>query len=206
MSEDGNLFNWNQVEIVLLEESLKALTQFAQEHPEDTYSFFAFGVVTEPSCSFLLCLDTEANSVRSAQEKQEYINELRQKMLRFKDSWRTASIYIDKERTYPYNLKVWEFTYFHYYTIEITSWPEFSYNDNSPNHGPTYDTYVEGNIRVVIWKVIKELIQKDAFSRLKKTSPFHLGYQLLQEDEQEMVIINTINWPYIKTRALARLE
>lgn len=89
--------------------------------------------------------------------------------------------------------------YFAYHIYAETRFPEleeFSANGTYPE--PEYDwqeSYIDGNVRIVLWKVVERLIAENVFAPLRLASPFRIGYQF--HDDGHFIVLRILNWPQI---------
>lgn len=63
---------------------------------------------------------------------------------------------------------------------------------NYPGGNEGSDAYIEGNTRIILWRVLERLIAAHAFDALKLASPFRVGYQLSGDC---LVVMRILNWP-----------
>jgi hypothetical protein len=70
-----------------------------------------------------------------------------------------------------------------------------SESDNYPQRQNNIeDDYIDGNVQIVLRKVIERLIAGEGFASLHLSSPFHADYQF---HEKELVVLRILNWPTI---------
>lgn len=186
-------FDWQSLEDRLYEDSQTIIRQFAAEHPDVICSSFAYG--TDPREGyFLLGFNSYAHSLQMAQEHEQQA--IRQRNLRLLDerAWRTASSVFNTTRTSYSSPDISYFDYPEYARIDFPELVELSESENYPQ--PNYDfedDYIEGNTRIVLWKVIERLIASHSFDQLHLASPFYVGYALHEDFQPPPLRI--LNWP-----------
>lgn len=186
-------FDWQSLEDRLYEQSRAVIQQFAAEHPAVTCSFFAYD--TDPQEGyFLLGFDTLENSLRMAQENEQRAIKQRNEMLTQDWSWRTAHFMLQFPRVTDYSPDIGYFAYPTYAQIDFQELADLSESDNYPQRQNNIeDDYIDGNVQIVLWKVIERLIVDEAFAPLHLSAPFHVGYQLHTDG---LVVLRILNWPH----------
>src|SRR5689334_9900311 len=88
-----NTIDWKQAEGQLVNETTKAVREFAAEHPGVECCYFAFD--SEPQYGYvLMCFDNTVNSRRAAQAGERFAVERRPQMLSGEQSWQHASYFL----------------------------------------------------------------------------------------------------------------
>lgn len=141
---------------------------------------------------FSICLDTLSNARSRARENEQEVIEHRKKILGGKDAWKMARSLLAEPGIIDYALAVDLFTYAPYVDIFFEDWEVLSSNELAPKSQAWEESYLEGNTRLVLWKVLERLIDSDIFSHLHLSSPFRVGYQF---HDQELVVLRILNWP-----------
>lgn len=187
------LFNWQSLEDRLFEESRAVILRFAAEHPDVTCSFFAYD--TNPAYGEIFpSFDSYENMLRTAQEEEQRLMARREKVLTQEWSWESAL-----SKTGSVSESSPSVGYFAYHIYAETRFPEleeFSMNGGYPE--PPYewqDSYIDGNVRIVLWKVVERLIAAEAFAPLRLASPFRIGYQF--HDDGHFITLRILNWPRV---------
>lgn len=185
-----NAPDWHAVEERLFEESKTAILQFATEHPDEIFSFFAY--YTEPYYgNFLLFLETYANALKAAQENEQQAIARRKSMLRTEGMWISAKSFTTHPSVTYHAPSVGNLTSTYFANIQFDGWEEFAESEEYPKGQEWNDDYLEGNVRIVIWKVVERLIEEDIFEELRLASPFFIGYEV---HDEEMVILRILHW------------
>ncbi len=189
----NSVFDWQTLEDQLVGRSRQALLQFATEYPEVTCSFFAYDVHPYAG-DFLLSFESIEHSLKQAQEQEQWAIARRSEMLSREWSWRAAKYFSTAELVTDYNAEVEYFAYHLYADLHVEELNQLSASEEYPQGGETENNYIEGNIRIVLWKVIERLIASDSFSPLTLASPFRAGYQYFGE---ELIVLRILNWPHL---------
>ncbi len=188
------IFDWQSLEDRLYEQSKTIIQQFAAEHPDVICSFFAYE--TDPiEGYFMLGFDTYENALRMAQENEQRAIKQRNQMLTQDWSWSTAHFILQTPRLTDYSPDVSYFTYPTYVQLDFQELCDLFESDNYPQPpNSVEDNYIDGNVQIVLWKVVEQLIASEAFAPLHLSSPFYIGYQL---HTGGLVILRILNWPNI---------
>lgn len=184
-------FDWQALEDRLFEQSKAIILQFAAEHPDVTCSFFAYD--TNPTYGkFLLSFESYENMLRAAKVDERRAIANREKMLSRPWSWRLARSRIHSVSDSSPN--VGYFSYHVYAKIHFKELEELSESGAYPQTtSEAVDNYLDGNVRIVLWKVVERLIEASAFAPLRSASPFRVGYQF--HDDGHFVVLRLLNWP-----------
>jgi hypothetical protein len=186
-------FDWQSLEDRLYEQSRAVIQQFAAEHPDVTCSFFAYE--TDPiEGYFMLGFDTYENALRMAQENEQRAIKQRNQMLTQEWSWRHARSMLQSPRLTDYSPDVSYFTYPTYVQLDFQELCDLFESENYPQPANSVeDDYIDGNVQIVLWKVMERLIASEAFAPLHLSAPFHVGYQLHTDG---LVVLRILNWPH----------
>jgi hypothetical protein len=176
--------DWQGAEETLFSQSLEIIQRFALEHPEDSFSFFAYSVDSEFTGVGLM-FDTPDNSLRQARAEERYRLRERNRLCNRDEGWKHAAYYV-RRRIEDYNLRR-EFRHERVQFIELPVWEKFFYSLNEVD-GPE----LEGRIIVAIWRVADRLIEAGAFDTLNSASPFRIGFTF---HDDEMIVLRILNWP-----------
>lgn len=186
------LVHWQSLEERLFEQTCAIIEQFAAEHPDSLCSFFAYDI-DQNAGYFLPSFDTPENALKQAQQNEQRAIERREKLLLQPWSWRTASITCKFPQITDYSPDIGYFAYHIYAEIDFPELAAFKESDMYPQpENEVDDDYIEGNIHIVLWKVIERLMAGKVFSQLRLSSPFRVGYQL---HEKELLTLRILNWP-----------
>jgi hypothetical protein len=186
-----DVFDWQTLEEQLFERSREAILRFAREYPEARCSFFAYDA-NPIYGEFIICFETAENSLQQAQENEQEAIKSRNQMLSRPEAWRGAAYLSTNPPVKAYTPDVGLFAHPMYDQIRVRELDELSASDAYPKGLPQEDDYIEGNARIVLWKVIERLIASNAFSPLTLASPFQVGYQV---HDDELVVLRILNWP-----------
>jgi hypothetical protein len=182
--------DWNQAENLLMAETTKALQDFAEEYPGTKCCYFAFD--SEPRYGdVLLCFDTTSNSQQSAQRRQQSAIDRRLKMLTGERAWEHASYFLKHPVLVPFGDDTGNFAFIGYREVSFPEWKQFADSTKYPSAKKNADDYLDGNFRILVWKVIERLVLERAFDCLSMSSPFMIGYGI---HDQEMSIVRMLNW------------
>lgn len=187
----GNTLDWSEIEETLFSMARAAILQFSVEHPDEICSFFAFAW-TIVDGDFSICLDTLSNARSHAKENEQEAIEGRKKILGGKNAWRSARSLLTEPRIVDYAPAVDLFAYAPFADILFEDWEAFSNADLAPKNQTWEEGFLEGNARLVLWRVLERLIDSDLFSHLHLSSPFRIGYQF---HDQRLVVLRMLNWP-----------
>lgn len=185
------IFDWQALEEHLIEQSREAIRRFATEYPDVTCSFFAYDV-NPIYGEFLVSFETAEHSLQTAQENEQEAIRRRNQMLTLPEAWRGAEYFSTHPVVIEYSPDVGLFAYPMYAQIKVYELDELSASGVYPTGLPTDDDYIEGNARIVLWKVIEQLITSDAFAPLALASPFRVGYQY---HDEALTVLRILNWP-----------
>jgi hypothetical protein len=183
--------NWQEIEEALFGMGKMAIARFAQEHSNEFCSFFAYAW-TIVDGDFSICLDILSNALQAARESEQAAIEQRMQMLRGTQSWRNAHYFLTNLSIIDYASGVDLFTYPRYEHVQVDGWNAFATNEALPKSQSREDTYLEGNVRLVIWRVLEGLLEERLFDSLLLASPFRVGYQF---HDQKLVVLRILNWP-----------
>jgi hypothetical protein len=184
--------DWDASDRKLHKAATAAIKRFAREHPDAEVCCFFFDC-DEPRHGHLsISLDTLENNVRSAKELEQCAIENRQKNLRGKLTWQWARYQISTPVLSPFNTNSGDFEFPEYAEVEFPAWVKLAEKGNYPKGAEHEDDYLESNARLIMWRVAEQLVAENAFARLKRASPFLLGYSI---HDQEEVILRLLNWP-----------
>jgi hypothetical protein len=186
-------FDWQALEGLLFKRSQEAILRFATEYPKAICSFFAYD--TNPIYGeFFVSFETAKHSLQQAQENEQQAMKRRTQMLSHPWSWRGARHFSAYPAVMEYTPSVGLFAHHMYELIQVSELDELSRSGAYPKGHETDDDYIEGNARIVLWKVIERLIASDAFSPLSLTSPFRVGYQF---HDETLIVLRILNWRHL---------
>lgn len=163
--------------------------QFAAYHPEEVCSFFAYGFNVTKSRrgrEFSLCFDTWSNAIAKARENEREIVEERKAWLEgscpeeFGLPWESARFITTQQHIVDYTRSIGLFAYRLSAEVYLEDCNWF------------FDEELDGNTRLVLWKVLERLLADDCFASLRLASPFRVGYQF---DIDDIVVVRMLNWP-----------
>lgn len=186
--------NWHQVEETLFEHGKAAIEQFAQEHPDELCSFFAYHSMPLAG-QFAVCLDTYFHGIQEAMKYELDNIGQRQTYLKFKDSWRRASHYTEARRILEYTNDAELFHYAFYTEISFDGWSDFFDSEEYPQGRNDDEDYLTGNVCIVLWRVFERLIKAKIFQQLQMSTPFRVGYQF---EDHGLVVMRLLNLPTIE--------
>lgn len=130
-----------------------------------------------------------------AQMAEQRAIERRNRMLNYEWYWRHARSMLQIPRLTDYSPDIGYFTYPMYAQIDFQELTELSEsNAYPPRNNDVEDDYINGNVRIVLWRVVEQLIAHNIFVHLHLATPFHVGYEL---HEDELVVLRILKWPPI---------
>jgi hypothetical protein len=183
---------WDASDRKLHKGTTAAIKRFAREHPDAEVCCFFFDC-DEPRYGHLsISLDTLENNVRTVKELERFAVENRKKNLGGKSTWKGAKYHIGTPVLSPFNTNSGDFEFTEYDGVMFPAWVKLAEKGNYPKGAADDDDYLESNARLVMWQVAEQLVAEDAFAKLKRASPFLLGYSL---HDQEEAILRLLNWP-----------
>src|SRR5436305_1787510 len=138
---------WQQSEDTMFEESREVLRRFAQEHPDEVCSFFAYSVDAEYA-GVGVHLDTPGNSLARAQAHQRYQVRLLNEHFARERGWESARYYVASptSRIDDCNLNH-EFRHELIAFIPLPPWEDYF---NASEEAPE----LEGRVIVGIWRAV----------------------------------------------------
>jgi hypothetical protein len=185
--------DWKKAELLLVKESSDAIQAFAAEHPGVECCHFAFD--SEPRYGYVLIgFDSTTNSLKSAQTRENYAISRRTEMLSEEEAWRDAEYFLNTPVLVPFGDNTGDFEFQFFRECKFPEWQEYAESTEYPAERENENDYLEGNFRILVWRVVESLIASDAFNCLKKSKPFLISYGL---HDQEQRILRILNWPQI---------
>lgn len=163
-----------------------AVRRFARQHAGLEVCFFAFDADPRQGYVFV-SLDTLANNTRVAKQLERKAILSRQKNLQGDRAWCQAKSQLSTPAVSPFNTNTGDFAYPEYVAVEFPAWRRLAERADYPA-----EEYVESNARLVLWRVVEQLVADEAFLALNRASPFLVGYGI---HDQEAVILRLLNWP-----------
>lgn len=183
--------DWKKAEHLLTDASVETIKLFATENDKIECCHFAFD--SEPCYGYVfLCFDTTANSLVSSKASESRLVERRLQMLAEEDSWRNANYFLNTPELVPFGDNTGDFEFASYREIKFPEWQVYAEDPDYPSKQENEDDYLEGNFRILVWRVVERLVRDNAFDCLKKSAPFLVSYGL---HDQEQRIIRILNWP-----------
>ena len=88
----------------------------------------------------------------------------------------------------PFGITTFQF----FREIKFPEWREYAESPEYPQQQENENDYLEGNFRILVWRVVEELVENGTFNCLKSSKPFLISYGL---HDQEQRIIRILNWP-----------
>jgi len=188
------LFDWQPIEDQLFECSRNAILRFAQEHATIKCSFFAY--YADPTYGhFFLNFDTPENALEAAQEHEQDVRSRWYASLGEEEAWRYAETIMMRSGISDYGPDTSRFTYSRYDNITINELDALcciQEHEDLELYIAVGEGYLEGNVSIVLWKVVERLVKNNMFSQLLLTSPFRVGFQF---HEETIIVLRILNWP-----------
>ncbi len=183
--------DWEASDRKLYKASVAAIKRFARENSGQSVCCFFFDC-DEPRYGHLsISLDTPENNIRAVKELEAYAIAARARNLRGKLTWEWAKHQLSTPALSPFNTDSGDFAFPEYVEVKFPAWVRLS-RKGYPKRAEHEDDYLESNARLVMWRVVEQLISEEAFARLTMASPFLIGYSI---HDQEEVILRMLNWP-----------
>lgn len=76
--------------------------------------------------------------------------------------------------------------------LEVEALWQLQSSEGYPQSCEHEDEYAQGNVRVVIWRVVKRLVEAGTCAQLTVVATFRVGYQT---DDDELVMLRILTWP-----------
>ncbi len=187
-----HFFDWQALDDQLVERSRQAIFQFATEYPNVTCSFFAYEA-NPIYGDFHMSFETYEHSLLEAQKNEQRAIARRTQMLSHERSWRSAKYFSTDPLVTDYSPSVGRFAHLMYAGFKVRELNDLSVSGQYPQGQKHQDDYIEGNVRIVLWKVIERLIANETFNQLTLASPFRVGYQY---HDEALVVLRILNWPH----------
>ncbi len=189
------MIDWNKTEDRIFKWSQAAIKKFARAFPDELICSVFFD--SEPRYGYVfLAFDTLDNSIKSAKQLEQFALEGRQRYMKFDEAWRNARYGINTPAISLLNTNSGDFAFQEYAEIQFPAWQRLveskNYQQKYPKRNEGDDDYLDGNVRIVLWKVVERLVAADAFCQLRRAHPFFVGYAFHDEEE---VILRVLNWP-----------
>ncbi len=185
---------WEASDQKLLKASVAAIKRFVRENPDAEVCCFFFDC-DEPCYGHLsISLDTLDNNIRTSKELERIAIESRRKNLRGKLTWQWAKYQLSTPVLSPINTESGDFEFPEYAEVDFPAWIKLAEKGKYPKGAMHEDDYLESNARLVVWRVVEQLIIEKAFAGLNLASPFLVGYSI---HDQEPIILRILNWPKI---------
>jgi hypothetical protein len=180
-------FDWTTSDERLHAACVAAIGRFAVEHPGEAVCFFALYAAPLDGEAWL-ALDTLANSVRVAKERETKIVAGRATELRGADAWKQAKGRLEQPMLYPFNMDRASFAHPHLAGVRFPEW------DTRPELNDW--EYLSSNAWLVVWRVAERLVAERAFQSLTLAAPFIIGCGIDDdEDGFREGVIRLLNWP-----------
>ncbi|MEN6497890.1 MAG: hypothetical protein ABFD16_26630 [Thermoguttaceae bacterium] len=180
----------------LIEASIRAIREFAEQHPDEVFNYFAFDCNADYG-EILLCLDTSENSIARAKEHEEYMTEHRHQELSYDESSLEWAIDTVTDATIgpvlPFNNNTGDFQHQGFAEVSfLDEWQTFRFDDDYPGQfEDSEQDYLESKATVMLSKAIDALIDRGAFNCLRRSSPFLVGFAF---HDGPQVIVRIQNW------------
>jgi hypothetical protein len=179
--------DWGGAENELFEQSQRVIRRFAEEHPSESFSLFAYTVDSEFT-GVGLNFDTAANSLQKAKAHQQYEVGYRNRMFTKERSWEHAQYFVanPSRQIDDFNRDgAWQYDVIAF--VHLAAWDEYC-------HGSEETPELMGRIIMALWRVTDRLIEVKAFDRLRRAVPFRLGYSF---HDDNLVVMRILDWPTI---------
>ncbi len=183
--------DWQASDRKLHKASVAAIKRFVREHRGQAVCCFFFDCDDPQYGHLSINLDTPENNVRAVKELEAYAIAARASNLRGKLTWEWAQHQLGTPALSPFNTDSGDFAFPEYAEVKFPAWVRLS-RKGYPKRAEHEDDYLKSNARLVMWRVVEQLVSEEAFARLTMASPFLIGYSI---HDQEVVILRMLNWP-----------
>ncbi len=180
--------DWTKCTTILVAEAKQAIDEFGQAHKDEICSFFAFSVDCLDGVAFV-CLDTLSNSLHHAKRHESRRSQELGAILNREYGWKNARQKINSERITAFIAQTGDFKYNELATLNFPEWEEYFGSDLPDDPDPS------GHVVVVLWNAIQELVADEAFKKLKCASPFRLGFEIIGDAVEGLMVTRIQNWP-----------
>jgi hypothetical protein len=183
---------WEASDRELHKASVAAIQRFAREHLGVAVCCCFFDCDSPQYGHLSISFDTAANNARVVKDLERYAIEKRAEYLRGKLTWQWAKHQLGTPVLSPFNTNGGDFEFREFAEVKFPAWVELAEKGDYPKGAAHEDDYLESNARLVMWRVVEQLVAENAFAPLALASPFLVGYSL---HDQEEVILRLLNWP-----------
>ncbi len=181
----------------LISESMRAISEFAEQHSNELFNYFAFDCNADYG-QILLCLNTAESSAASAKKHEEYITNRRHEELSYDDDysieWAIETVKNPiSGPVLPFCDNTGDFQYQGFAEVSfLDEWQNFTLADDYPGRfEDSEDDYLECKATVMFSRVIDLLIEQNAFDCLQRTSPFLVGFTF---HDGPQLVVRMLNW------------
>ena len=149
---------------------------------------------------FQICFDTEKSQWENVRERYESIIGSRTDLLQFPKSWQRTDSYIGGRLIYPYTDNMDLFAYISEYDLS-NNFIGFDVEKLPKNPLPRLsryypkDSYVEGNLKIVLWDALQAVAKEELFPLERVTSPFYMGFSLFSAESADIIVTHIKNLP-----------
>ena len=176
----------------LVQETKKAIEQFAHEHPNETVSYFAY--YAQPASGRVsLFFDTPENSLQSVKAAEKRWSEsVRGRRLESPVFHAGAYTTMVRNSALPFSTDTSRFKFRGYAHIDFPDWEEITEREDYPEppEVPGQTDYLSGWAAKFMWCAIHELAEDGTFEKLDLASPTMLGFDI---DEGSQIIVRLMN-------------
>jgi hypothetical protein len=177
--------NWIDAEETLFKQTRQVLGRFAENHPEEVCSFFAYTVDADFK-GVGVNLETPANSLRRAQAHQRHQIQQRNEVFAEERGWERAHHIVahysnrieDWNHSDPFRHELFEF-------VALPAWEKFAQAGIEAEK-------LEGRVIMSLWRVVERLVEAGAFDVLRRVPPFRVGFAF---HDDEMIVLRILDWP-----------
>lgn len=185
--------DWESFDERLRSAAVAAIARFAREHAAEPVCFVGFDA--DPRGGYvLIAFDTPQHSVEAADEMQRFLVQDRLRNLVHPHAWRAARYHMTLGGLQPYMTEPATFKYPGFARVEFPEWPAVAADEGPRPDAAHVQGYLDGNVRLVVWRVVERLVADDAFADLKRASPFGVCYAVRNE---EAAVLRVLNWPEV---------
>jgi hypothetical protein len=180
--------NWTRDTRILATRAQAEIEQFADAHPDETFSFFAIRSDYASGVN-VLCMDTEDNARTRALAHQHRVIKNQQRMVSH-GRWQRARQYVSSQadRIVAHSTSTGYFKYDDFARVSFPEWEPILRSEGFDQH----DLF-QGQVILLLWTVTERLIGSGVFDGLMRSSPFRVGFDFV-DDPMGLVVLRLLNW------------
>lgn len=183
---------WMQAEEKLHNAALRAIKDFCKEEPD-----------TEVRCFFLdsddveygrvgISIDSASNNSDVTSESLKSTKKERRTNLKGRLTWQSARYQLSSPPLETFNTDSGDFDFGEFDEVSLPEWKKIAKKKDLPKTDAEDESFLEGNARLVMWRVLERLVKERSFDSMKTGSPFLVGFSF---HDEEPTTVDILNWP-----------